>query len=60
MGFERATEIIGAWQLLAEPREQPTPERVLALTGASWAEWTQAHKIVYPGMDPGDVDLGFA
>jgi hypothetical protein len=56
---ERANEIISMWQLLCDG-EKPSPESVLALTGATWAEWAQAHRIVYPGMDPADVDLGFA
>lgn len=60
MSPDRANEIINAWALLSEYGETPTPERVLALTDATWDEWARAHKIVYEGLDPADIDLGFA
>jgi hypothetical protein len=57
---ERANEILSMWGLVAYAHDEPTPRLVMLYTGATWYEWTLAHKIVYAGLDPGEIDIGFA
>lgn len=47
MTEDRALAIVDAWDRTEPPRSlRPDPEEVRARTGASWGEWSAAHRVL--------------